>query len=99
MKKTCKKCSQNFEIKKEDLEFYKKISPKIGGEVFEIPVPTFCPDCRQQRRLSFRNEGKLYKRICDKTEKNIVSAISPDKDYIVYDKNYYTTDSFDGLDF
>jgi len=29
MQKTCKKCSKIFEITKEDLEFYKKVSPKI----------------------------------------------------------------------
>jgi hypothetical protein len=29
MKKACKKCSQNFEITSEDLEFYKKVSPKF----------------------------------------------------------------------
>jgi len=56
MQKTCKKCSINFEITDKDLEFYKKISPKIGGKIFEIPLPTFCSDCRQQRRLTWRNE-------------------------------------------
>jgi len=54
-----------------------------------------CPDCRQQRRLTWRNEGKLYQRKCDKTGKKIISAFSPDKDYIVYDKNYYITDDFE----
>jgi Zn ribbon nucleic-acid-binding protein len=58
-----------------------------------------CPDCRQQRRLAWRNERKLYKRKCDATGKNIVSVYSPDKDYIVYDKNYYISDKFDALDF
>lgn len=43
--------------------------------------------------------GSLYKRTCDKTWKNIVSAISSDKDYIVYDKHYYTSDEFEWLDF
>jgi hypothetical protein len=33
----------------------------------QIPPPTLCPDCRQQRRLSFRNERNLYKRKCDAT--------------------------------
>ena len=46
MKKTCKKCSKIFEITKEDLEFYKKVSPKIWWKIFEIPTPTFCGDCR-----------------------------------------------------
>jgi len=99
MQKTCQKCSVKFEITKDDLEFYKKISPKIWDKTFEIPTPTLCPDCRQQRRLAFRNEWKLYKRKCDKTGKSIISAYSPDKDYIVYDKNYYISDDFEALDF
>jgi len=71
--KQCKKCSAKFDITDRDLEFYKKVSPKFPspqpsplGErefiVYEIPTPTLCPECRQQRRLSFRNERKLYKR-------------------------------------
>jgi hypothetical protein len=56
MQKTCKKCSINFEITSSDLEFYKKISPKFDGKVFEIPSPTLCPECRQQRRLMWRKE-------------------------------------------
>jgi hypothetical protein len=73
--KTCRFCSTRFDITDKDLEFYDKISPvfplpldKEGlGRVkkFPIPTPTLCPECRQQRRLSFRNERKLYKRKCD----------------------------------
>jgi len=51
MHKNCKKCLQTFEITSSDLEFYKKISPKFDWKIYEIPTPTFCPDCRQQRRL------------------------------------------------
>ncbi len=44
---TCKKCSQNFEITKDDRDFYNK---------FDVPEPLECPSCRQQRRLAYRNE-------------------------------------------
>ena len=81
--KVCKKCSSNFDITDFDLEFYKKVSPKFNWEKFQIPAPTFCPDCRQQRRLSFRNERNLYKRKCDATEKEIISIYSPDKKYLI----------------
>jgi hypothetical protein len=71
--KVCEKCNSKFEITDKDLEFYDKISPvfsspdstESGLKKFQIPTPNFCPDCRQQRRLSFRNERKLYKRKCD----------------------------------
>jgi len=62
--KTCKNCEASFEITDKDLEFYEKISPIFQDKKYFIPTPTFCPDCRQQRRLSFRNERKLYKNKC-----------------------------------
>jgi len=108
MKKTCKKCSINFEITSSDLEFYKKISPKFEpspnlsqGERdnwnnnFLIPTPTLCPDCRQQRRLAFRNERNLYKRDCDATGKNIISIYSPDKNLKVYNSDFWWSDNWD----
>jgi len=36
-----------------------------GKIKYLIPSPTLCPDCRAKRRMSFRNERKLYKRKCD----------------------------------
>ena len=75
--KTCRKCQAGFPITDKDLEFYDKVSPNFGGKKYSIPSPTLCPDCRQQRRLSFRNERKLYKRKCDATGKDIVSIYAP----------------------
>jgi Zn ribbon nucleic-acid-binding protein len=63
--KTCKHCNSSFEITDKDLEFYEKVSPTFNSKKYSIPSPTLCPDCRQQRRLSFRNERSLYKRNCD----------------------------------
>ena len=64
---------------------------------FPIPPPTLCPDCRQQRRLSFRNERKLYKRKCDATWKDIISIYSPDKPYTVYHQDYWWSDSWNPM--
>lgn len=64
-----------------------------------IPPPTLCPDCRQQRRLSFRNERKLYKRTCDATGKEIISIYSPDKPYTVYHQDYWWSDAWDPIDY
>ncbi len=66
---------------------------------FTIPPPTLCPDCRQQRRLSFRNERKLYKRKCDATGKDIVSIYSPDKPYTVYHQDYWWSDKWDPMSY
>ena len=99
MKKTCKKCQIDFDITESDLEFYKKISPKIDKIIYEIPTPTLCPECRQQRRWSFRNERNLYKNICNVTGKEVISVYSPDKDYKCVDQNIWWSDKFDGSEY
>ena len=112
MQKICKKCKQNFEISNFDLEFYKKVSPKfpspqsspLGGEgvnmiTYKIPAPTLCPECRQQRRLAFRNERNLYKRKCDFSGKDIVSNFSPEKKIKVFEQDLWWTDVWDVLDY
>ena len=97
--KQCKHCDISFEITDKDLEFYKKVSPKFEDRKYLIPTPKLCPDCRQQRRLSFRNERKLYKRKCDVTEKNIISVYSPDKSYKIYEKDEWRSDNLESLDY
>ncbi|MDD5770529.1 MAG: hypothetical protein PHE25_06165 [Candidatus Gracilibacteria bacterium] len=97
--KTCRHCNSSFEITDKDLEFYQKVSPSFGGKKYNIPSPSLCPDCRQQRRLSFRNEKKLYKRRCDATGKEIISIYSPDKPYKVYEQSYWWSDNWNPLDY
>lgn len=62
-----------------------------------IPSPTLCPNCRNQRRLSWRNEWNLYKRKCDKTWKEIISMFPPNNWLVVYDKDIINNDNFDAL--
>lgn len=95
----CKQCSVSFSITDKDMEFYGKVSPMFGNKKYQIPAPTLCPDCRQQRRLTFRNERKLYKRKCDTTGKDIVSIYSPDKPYTVYHQDYWWSDNWDAMDY
>jgi len=99
MQKTCKKCCLDFEITSSDLDFYKKISPIFDWKIFEIPTPTLCPDCRQQRRLMWRKERWLHKRTCDATGKEMISMYSPDKDLIVYEQDIWWSDKWDALDY
>lgn len=58
---------------------------KDGKLKAKLPTPTLCPEERERRRLSFRNESKLYKNTCTATGKPIISIFSPDKEYEVYD--------------
>ena len=97
--KHCLQCQSSFPITDKDLEFYEKVSPVFSGKRYSIPTPTLCPDCRQKRRLSFRNERKLYKRKCDATGKDIISIYSPDKPYTVYHQDYWWSDKWNPMEY
>jgi hypothetical protein len=73
--KTCQNCKKDFKIESEDFKFYEKI---------KVPLPTFCPECRMQRRFTVRNERNLYHRECDLCKKKIVSMYSIEKPFPVY---------------
>lgn len=90
MKTICRNCSQSFEIASDDLAFYEKIS---------VPPPAFCPDCRLQRRLSWRNERTLHRNRCAATGKDIISGFHPDAGYTVYDRDYWWSDSWDAMSY
>ncbi len=93
--KICRHCNTSFGITEKDLEFYEKVSPVFWWKKYIIPTPKLCPDCRQQRRLSFVNERLLYKRESDLSWKPIISLFSPDKkEVIVYDQKEWWDDSF-----
>ncbi len=93
----CLQCAQNFSVFPEDLEFLKKLSPKIGEKVYEIPPPTLCPDCRKQRRMAFLNITNLYSRECAATKKIIISNFSKEKENVVYDIAFWWGDGWDRL--
>lgn len=99
MKQICRQTGVEFEISDEDLKFYEKISPVIGGKKFLIPPPNLCPEARFQRRLVWRNERGLYRRKCDKTGDTIISWISPDKPYKVYKKEAWWGDNWSAFDY
>jgi Zn ribbon nucleic-acid-binding protein len=83
--KVCQNCKQSFTIEPQDFDFYKKM---------DVPPPTFCPDCRFQRRLMFRNERALYRRTCGLCGINILSMFAPDK-YPVYCQPCWWSDKWD----
>ncbi len=93
----CKNCSRNFEITEEDRNFYHKISPVFSGKRYPIPEPSLCPDCRQQRRLAFRNERNLYNRKCDLSGKSIISIYDENTKFPVYDYREWWSDKWDPL--
>lgn len=88
MQKQCIQCSRTFIITAGDDDFYKRIN---------VPVPTHCPACRQQRRLAWRNEYELYSRSCDFCHQAIISIYSADKPFPVYCANCYWSDQWNPL--
>ena len=96
-RKTCKQCLNHFDVTQNDRDFYEKISPIFWWKKYQIPDPTLCPECRQQRRLAWRNERKLYKRKCDATGKDVISLYSPDKSCVVFKNDVWWWDSWDPI--
>ena len=101
MQKTCANgwCKTPFEVTDEDLAFYDKVSPLFGGKKYLISPPTLCPDCRQQRRISFRNERYLYARTCNATKKPIIAMYSADAAFPVYQSTFWWSDNWNPHDY
>ncbi|MFA5842219.1 MAG: hypothetical protein WC882_00870 [Candidatus Gracilibacteria bacterium] len=81
---SCAICQQSFPVREEDRLFYEKISPEFGGKKFLIPPPRLCPMHREQRRLTFRNERKLYRRKSTLSHREIISVFHPDESFPVF---------------
>ena len=84
----CQNCKDNFTIEPEDFNFYEKM---------QVPAPTFCPECRLQRRLVWRNERSLYRRKCELCGQNIISMYSPESPFSVYCHECWWGDGWDSL--
>ncbi len=99
MQRSCTQCSAYFDVTDEDIAFYDEISPKFVGKTFQIPSPKHCPDCRHQRRMAFRNERTLYKRICDATGESIVSIYPPDTAFPVFNYESWWSDNWNPMQY
>ncbi|MEK7554442.1 MAG: hypothetical protein AAB518_00435 [Patescibacteria group bacterium] len=88
--KTCQNCKKQFVIEPEDFRFYEK---------FKVPPPTFCPQCRLQRRQVWRNERTLYRRTCDLCKTSIVAMYPADAKFPVYCRSCWYSDKWDPLSY
>ncbi len=84
----CQNCRNSFEIEAQDFGFYEKV---------KIPSPTWCPDCRTQRRMTWRNERSLYRREDAGTGKPLISCFAPDSGVQVYERDHWWSDEWDPL--
>ncbi|HEY4525774.1 MAG TPA: hypothetical protein VJL32_01590 [Candidatus Paceibacterota bacterium] len=84
--KTCQNCHVSFTIEPDDFGFYEKI---------KVPPPTFCADCRQQRRMTWRNDYNFFVRECSLCKGRILSVYSSDKPVPVYCPKCWWSDGWD----
>jgi len=91
-KRICQNCKKEFTIEPDDFLFYEKI---------KVPPPTFCYECRRNRRWVWRNERTYYRRKCDVPghDENIISLYSQDSKHVVYNQNYWWSDKWNALDY
>ncbi len=87
--RNCQNCKNAFVIEDEDFDFYAKIN---------VPPPTFCPQCRLQRRLIWMKGIQLFKRKCDLCHEERFSMYHPDAPYVVYCDRCWWSDKWDAKD-
>src|SRR5665213_3426820 len=88
--KQCQNCKNDFTIEPEDFSFYEKI---------KVPPPTFCPECRMQRRFAYRNERTLHRLKCAFSGKDIISCFAPDSSFTVVDRDLWWGDTWDPFEY
>lgn len=98
MTASCRQCNSTFDITDEDRGFLEKVSP-VFGERHYIPDPVYCPDCRLQRRLLFRDERCLYHRKSDLSGQEMITIYSPDKPFKVFTSEEWYGDQWDTLEY
>src|SRR3989344_8491072 len=89
-KRICQNCRKNFVIEPEDFNFYEKM---------KVSAPTFCSECRLQRRFMVRNERNFYKRECGLCKKSVISMYSLEKPFPVYCSECWWGDDWDSMAF
>ena len=88
--KICESCKKDFVIEPDDFGFYEKM---------KVPAPTFCPNCRFQRRLLFRNNRVFYRRECALCNKSLLTVYNKERPYTIYCRECWLSDKWDSLNY
>ncbi len=86
----CQNCKKDFVIETEDFAFYEKL---------KVPPPTWCPECRFARRMSFKNIWSLFWRNCEKCRNKTLSMYRPEQEMVVYCQPCWWADDWDGTEY
>lgn len=82
----CTQCHQKFEYFPGEKEVYAR---------FDAMLPENCPECRQRRRMIFRNERKLYYNKSNKSGKKMISIYPLKSPFKIIDQDEWWQDSND----
>lgn len=93
--RTCKWTGKKFPIFQWDRDLLKKLSITIGDKNYPALINDLSPEARQQYKLMFKNERRLYKTVCALTWKSIISRISPESWLQVYSNEAWASDHRD----
>jgi hypothetical protein len=88
--RTCQNCKKDFTIEPDDFSFYEKV---------KVSPPTFCPECRRQRRFGWRNFINFYKATCALTGVPVISLYHPDSGVTVYEPKAWNSDKWSALEY
>ena len=88
--KKCLDCGTPFTVSESDASFYQKM---------KVNAPDFCPQCGVQRMMVFRNERIVYKRTCEKCNRETMSLYHPDSPYVVYCHDCWWSDKWEGTEY
>jgi hypothetical protein len=88
--KICQNCKKDFIIEPDDFGFYEKI---------KVPPPTFCPECRRERRFAWKNNTSLYNKTCDLCKRGVVTIYSKESGITIYCNKCWWGDGWDPKDY
>lgn len=94
-RRICRRTGEKFPIFHKDKELLAKISPKIGGKQYNLPLPNLSPKAREIRKLMRRNDRKIYKTKCQSTDKDIITFYHPDieQKVVEFNERFENTDN------
>lgn len=82
----CKQCGVAFASSEKEIEAVKK---------FDVASYEECPDCRNKRRLIFRNERNIFRNVSAKSGKRIISTYPESSPFKILDQDEWWSDEFD----
>lgn len=81
----CEISKRPFRIVASELSFYRQMG---------LPLPTMHPILRIEEQYRIAPNGKKYKAICQKCNKDIESIFNPDRDFVLYCEKCYQSEVY-----